>query len=67
MSHVLTLLQGETRLLLTRIPFFKEVVIMSFSCSHCGFNNNEIDYTGIVEPKGKKITFRVDKPQVYFA
>jgi len=28
--------QGITRLLLTKIPFFREVIIMSFSCPHCG-------------------------------
>lgn len=57
-------LQGETRLLLTKIPFFKEVVIMSFSCAHCGFSNNEIDYTGRIEPMGKKLTLHVNKPTV---
>jgi hypothetical protein len=29
-------IQGTTRLLLTKIPFFREVIIMSFSCPHCG-------------------------------
>ena len=28
--------QGTTRLLLTMIPYFKEVIIMSFRCPHCG-------------------------------
>src|SRR5579859_6725304 len=28
--------KGTTRLLLTKIPFFREVVLMSFSCPHCG-------------------------------
>ena len=34
--------QGVTRLFLTRIPFFKEVVLMSFECPHCGYRNSEI-------------------------
>lgn len=34
--------QGITRLFLTRIPFFKEVVLMSFECPHCGYRNSEI-------------------------
>lgn len=34
--------QGMTRLFLTRIPFFKEVVLMSFECPHCHFRNSEI-------------------------
>ena len=30
--------QGTTRLLLTKIPFFREVILMSFSCPHCGIS-----------------------------
>ncbi|XP_061381702.1 zinc finger protein ZPR1 isoform X1 [Danaus plexippus] len=37
---------GMTRLLLTRIPHYKNVVIMSFNCEHCGFENNEIQPGG---------------------
>ncbi|KAI8431686.1 hypothetical protein MSG28_016158 [Choristoneura fumiferana] len=33
---------GMTRLLLTRIPYYKNVVLMSFSCEECGYQNNEI-------------------------
>jgi len=32
---------GITRLLLTKIPYFKEVIIMSFECN-CGFRNTEV-------------------------
>jgi hypothetical protein len=35
-SRSSTNIQGTTRLLLTKIPFFREVIIMSFSCPHCG-------------------------------
>ncbi|WPH04697.1 zinc finger protein zpr1 [Acrodontium crateriforme] len=51
---------GTTRLLLTRIPFFREIVIMSFSCSHCGFQNNEIQSAGEIQPKGAKYALRVE-------
>lgn len=40
--------QGVTRLLLTSIPFFREVIIMSFRCEHCGFQNNEIQSAGMI-------------------
>ena len=33
---------GTTRLMLTKIPFFKEVVISSFWCDECGYKNSEI-------------------------
>ncbi|KAK5112625.1 hypothetical protein LTR62_003940 [Meristemomyces frigidus] len=52
---------GTTRLLLTRIPFFREIVIMSFSCEHCGFHNNEIQSAGEIQPKGIKYALRVEK------
>lgn len=53
------LLQGTTRLLLTKIPFFKEIILMSFTCDHCGFENNEIQPGGEIEPNGCRITLRV--------
>jgi zinc finger protein len=40
--------QGTTRLLLTSIPFFRQVVLMSFHCEHCGTTNNEIQSAGTV-------------------
>jgi len=51
---------GTTRLLLTRIPFFREIVIMSFSCPHCGFQNNEIQSAGEIQPKGAKYALRIE-------
>jgi zinc finger protein len=34
--------QGRTRMLLTSIPYFKEIIIMSFRCEHCGATNNDV-------------------------
>jgi len=52
---------GTTRLLLTRIPFFRDVVIMSFECPECGFKNNEIQSAGEIQQKGVRFTFRVEE------
>ncbi|KAF5282600.1 hypothetical protein FQA39_LY05007 [Lamprigera yunnana] len=54
---------GITQLLLTKIPFFKEVVIMSFSCEECGYANNEIQPGGEIPAKGVKITLNVETPK----
>ncbi|XP_022191605.1 zinc finger protein ZPR1 [Nilaparvata lugens] len=54
---------GITRLLLTKIPFYKEVVLMSFECEHCGFKNNEIQQGGQFEEKGVRITLHVNEPR----
>ena len=51
---------GTTRLLLTRIPFFREIVIMSFDCPECGFRNSEIQPAGEIQIQGHKYTFRVE-------
>lgn len=50
---------GTTRLLLTSIPFYKEVVLMSFNCEHCGFQNNEIQPGGEMAPKGIRISVKI--------
>ncbi|KAM4060105.1 ZPR1 zinc-finger domain-containing protein [Hirsutella rhossiliensis] len=50
---------GVTRLLLTAIPYFREVVIMSFSCEHCNTQNNEIQAAGTVQPKGTHYELRL--------
>ena len=33
---------GESRMCITDIPYFKEVIIMSFVCDYCGFRTNEV-------------------------
>ncbi|KAM0349745.1 hypothetical protein ACHAPU_003574 [Fusarium lateritium] len=50
---------GMTRLLLTMIPYFREVVIMSFFCEHCNTKNNEIQAAGSIQPKGTHYELRL--------
>ncbi|SRR6266576_7279888 len=40
--------QGVTRMLLTSIPFFREIIVMSFRCEHCGWQNNEVQSAGSI-------------------
>ena len=54
---------GTTRLLLTRIPFFREVVIMSFTCPSCHFTNNEIQSVGEIQQRGVRLMFRAESMQ----
>lgn len=54
---------GTTRLLLTRIPFFKEVIISSFSCDHCNWSNTEIQSAGRIQEQGVCYTLRVKTKQ----
>lgn len=55
------LLQGMTRMLLTQIPFYKETVLMSFTCEHCGYENNEIQPAGEIDPNGCRIRLEISK------
>lgn len=43
---------GTTRILLTSIPYFKEVAVMSFECKHCNTINNELQSVSDIQPKG---------------
>lgn len=52
---------GTTRMLLTKIPFFKEVIIMSFSCAECGFKNSEIQSAGMIQEKASKYTLKIEE------
>ncbi|XP_067676893.1 zinc finger protein ZPR1-like [Haliotis asinina] len=44
--------QGTTRLFLTRIPFFREVIVSSFTCDHCGYRNAELQPGGRIQDRG---------------
>lgn len=48
---------GKTTMLLTNIPFFKDIIVISFLCEECGFKNSEIQFGGKLGPQGVKIVF----------
>uniref|UniRef100_A0A8C6RFP1 Zinc finger protein ZPR1 n=1 Tax=Nannospalax galili TaxID=1026970 RepID=A0A8C6RFP1_NANGA len=50
---------GTTRLLLTKIPFFREIIVSSFSCEHCGWSNTEIQSAGKIQDQGVRYTLTV--------
>jgi zinc finger protein len=52
--------EGVTRLLLTSIPFFSQVILMSFECEHCGFKNSELQPAGDIQEKGSKYTLKIE-------
>jgi zinc finger protein len=51
-----------THMKMVEIPHFKQVVIMSTVCDHCGYRSNEVKTGGEVPEKGKKITLKVEGP-----
>ncbi|KAI3994636.1 hypothetical protein MKX01_027526 [Papaver californicum] len=50
---------GMTSILLTRIPNFREVVLMAFECPHCHERNNEVQFAGQLQPKGCSYSLKV--------
>lgn len=54
---------GTTRLLLTKIPFFKEIIVSSFSCAHCSWSNTEIQSAGRIQDQGISYTLKVKSKQ----
>lgn len=56
---------GKTRMLMTKIPFFKEVIVTSFECDSCGNRNTEVTFGGKIADYGTKIEFLVDKEDAF--
>ncbi|XP_050766775.1 zinc finger protein ZPR1 [Gymnogyps californianus] len=54
---------GVTRLLLTRIPFFKEIIVSSFACDSCSWSNTEIQSAGRIQEQGVRYTLAVTSRQ----
>lgn len=42
------------------IPHFKEVIIMSTVCDHCGYTTREVKTGGSIPDKGERITLQVE-------
>ncbi|KAK1423671.1 hypothetical protein QVD17_18978 [Tagetes erecta] len=49
----------ETRMFVTKIPYFQEVIVMASTCDACGYKNSELKAGGAIPLKGKKVTLVV--------
>lgn len=54
---------GLTRLLLTRIPFFRDIILMAFECESCGFRNSEVQSAAFQE-RGCRYELRATTAEV---
>ncbi|CAA7396647.1 unnamed protein product [Spirodela intermedia] len=55
---------GTTRFLATRIPHFREVILMAFECPHCNERNNEVQFAGAIQPRGCLYSLKVPSGDV---
>ncbi|KAB8079346.1 ZPR1 zinc-finger domain-containing protein [Aspergillus leporis] len=54
---------GTTRLLLLRVPFFRDIILESFECEHCHFKDNSVKSAGQIQEKGAKYTLTVQNEE----
>ncbi|KAM4650590.1 zinc finger protein ZPR1 [Discoglossus pictus] len=50
---------GLTRILLTKVPYFREIIVSSFTCEECSWSNTEIQSAGRIQELGVKYSLRV--------
>jgi hypothetical protein len=50
---------GDTRMMTTKIPFFREIIVCSFECDACGDTNNEVTFGGEIQEKGVRFVLDV--------
>ena len=53
---------GTARIMLSSIPFFKEVIITSFECDSCDYRNAEITFGGKLGDLGIKMNCKIVSP-----
>lgn len=56
-------IQGITKLLLIRIPHFREVLIESFDCPHCHHSNKSVKSAGAIQPLGSKYVLKLENEE----
>lgn len=52
-----------TNMKMVNIPHFKQVVLMSTVCEHCGYRSNEVKTGGEVPEKGRRITVNIQNKE----
>jgi len=54
--------EGENKMCICTIPFFKEIIITCFKCEKCGFKTADVKGGGGMSDKARKIILKVEKP-----
>ncbi|GAX11043.1 zinc finger protein [Fistulifera solaris] len=51
--------KATTTILLTKVPYFRELIIMNLCCEVCGYRNAQVSFGGSIQDKGQRITLIV--------
>jgi len=54
---------GKTRVCTCSIPYFKEIIVIAFTCDFCLHRSTEVKTGGGVSQKGTVYTIKIDKPE----
>jgi len=52
---------GSVKMCQCSIPYFKELIIMAFSCEACGYKSTEIKQGGGISEKATRLVFKVNE------
>ena len=52
---------GMTRFMIHKIPYFRQLIIASFCCDHCGERNNEVTFGGEIQLQGCRYELLITK------
>jgi zinc finger protein len=50
---------ATTTLLPTKVPMFREIIVMTLVCPECYFRNSEVTFGGTIQDRGERITLHV--------
>ncbi len=55
---------GVTKIMMTKIPFFKEIILMAFECPHCAFRSSEVQHGQCLADHGIHFELNVNTQKV---
>jgi len=58
---------GMTTILLVKVPFFRELILISFYCENCAYKNTEVQFGGRIGDLGQRSSVKVLTAEVHCA
>ena len=56
-------MMGKTKMCNCTIPYFKEIIVIAFTCEYCLHRETEVKTGGGMSEKGKLYTIKVSNPE----